>query len=330
MKNIIIFVLVNIFIANQNINNLNNFNNNDMIKFKRKNLLFSIIVKYSWEKILPFLKSFIRIISRNCDIVFFVNQVTPEVISNLKSYGVNVYKIKEKIIGSYNIYKIRWKLYRDYLNNNKSKYNIVLSVDIRDTIFQGEFFSLYENYSSFIGFSYESATLNKLIKKDDLINAIGVENFKSIENKRTLNAGTIWATSNIFFEFANILYNKLLEIRILDQCLVNYLIYKENILNTVKHIYSDENGPVLTLGLTSKKKVKIDNANNILNNKGEIALIVHQYDRHPLLKKIMRKRFCPELYNNKYIKFLTFLEIFTITILFKTNYSLYKIKKEKI
>ena len=332
MKIFIILILLNFIFANQNINNLNNFNesNNDITKYKNKNLLLSIIVKYSWEKILPFLKSFIKINSRNCDIVFFVNQVTPEIISNLKSYGVIVHEIKEKLIGSYNIYKTRWKLYRDFLNDNKSKYNIVLSVDIRDTIFQKEFFSLYENYSSFIGFSYESATINKLIKKEDLINAVGIDNFKSIENKRTLNAGTVWATSNIFCEFADILYNKLLEYTILDQCLVNYLIYKENILNNATHIYSDEYGPVLTLGLTNKKTIKIDYDENILNYKGEIALIVHQYDRDPLLKKIMRKKFCPELYNNKYIEFLTFLEIFTIILLFKTNYSLYQLKKEKI
>ena len=103
------------------------------------------------EKILPFLKSFIRVDSRNCDMVFFVNQVTPEIISNLKSYGVIVYEIKEKIIGSYNIFK-RWKVYRDFLNDNKSKYNIVSSDDIRDTIFQKEFFSLYKNYSYLLDF----------------------------------------------------------------------------------------------------------------------------------------------------------------------------------
>ena len=41
------------------------------------------------------------------------------------------------------------------------------------------------------------------------------------------------------------------------------------------YIYSDEKGPVLTLGLTSRNKVKIGYDNNIFNYKGEIAWIIH-------------------------------------------------------
>ena len=52
-----------------------------------------------------------------------------------------IFEISEKFFWffSYNIYKIRWKFYRDYLNYNKSKYNIVLNDEIKDTLFQGEF-----------------------------------------------------------------------------------------------------------------------------------------------------------------------------------------------
>ena len=172
-------------------------------------MLFTYIVKYSWEIILPFIKSLIRINLINCDIIIFVNQVTQTVMNNLKSYGLKFYEIKVKLNNAYEIYQYRWKLYRDYLNENESKYNIVLSVDVRDTIFQKDFFHLYENSGSFIGFSYESATLIQLIHKEWIINTFGNETFKIIENKRTVNAGTIWGTSDNFLRFINIFCNKL-------------------------------------------------------------------------------------------------------------------------
>ena len=230
MNKIILLIISKFVFCNLNLNkNYNDKNGSSSLNLnakkdslKKKNLLFSIIVKYSWDKILPFIKSFMRNDFRNCDIIFFVSQVTPSLINNLKSYGIYVYVIKDKLDSSHRIYQYRWKLYRDYLKDNKSRYNIVLSVDIRDTIFQKEFFNLYENHEPFIGFSYESATINKLIHKDWIIDTFGYEIFKTIKDKRTINAGTIWGTSDKFYEFSNILYNKLLEYpQVLDQTLLN-------------------------------------------------------------------------------------------------------------
>ena len=317
-----------IFNINYNEKNSRNISFSPKLNSKKKNLLLSIIIGYSWDKILPFVKSFIRINFRNCDIIFFVNQVSPKVINNLKSYGIHVYLIRDKLYNSTEIYQYRWKLYRDFLNDHKSKYNIVLSVDIRDTIFQKEFFSLYENHEPFIGFSYESANLNKLIYNEWIINTFGYEIFKRISNERTINAGTIWGTSDKFYQFSKIFCNKLSEYpEAIDQTLLNYLIYHDKMLSDCINIKSDEYGNVLTLGLTKRDNINLDGENNILNFKREVVAIVHQYDRHPDLKKIMRNKFCPELTYDKYIiQFFVMLELFTILLLIKSNITSFKIK----
>ena len=155
---ILIFIILKFLICNQTINiqydynkfalnidkisndndarkvRLNNFSNN------KKNVLLGLIAKYNWETILPFIKSLIKSKFDNCDIVMFVSEVTFDVIENLQSFGIIVYKIKEKLKDSSQIFMERWNIYKNYLLINKEKYNLVLSVDTRDTIVQKPFF----------------------------------------------------------------------------------------------------------------------------------------------------------------------------------------------
>ena len=336
MKKIILFILLRILICNYNsniecLNKKIKFYSNNQNSTKRKdkkNLLLSVIVKYSLEKVLPFLKSFIRSGIKNCDIVFFINQISESTINYLKSFGIILCEIPGKLDDPLIIYKYRWKLYRDYLLENKEKYNIILSVDIKDTIIQNEFFKFYENYKPFIGFSFESANIEKLINKDWIINNFGIKPLKTIENKRVINAGTIWGTLNEFYEFSNILYDKLrIYPTVIDQTLLNYLIYHEKILKKCLQIKSDEFGPVLTLGLTKRKNIILDEENNILNNNGQIASIVHQYDRHPDLKKIIKSKYCPELIKFVFIKnFFIIFEALSFVIFLKYIIVLIKLK----
>ena len=106
--------------------------------------------------------------------------------------------------------------------------------------------------------------------------------------------------------------------------MVNYLIYHEKILNM--HLqFSDHDGPVITLGLTKRKDINLDSQNNILNKGGKIASIVHQYDRHRDLKKLMKVKFCPEyIYGrniqNNIIIFFVYLEVLIVFIFIKQTF----------
>ena len=299
---------------------------------KKRNLIFTIIVNYPWKKILPFIKSLFKANFGNCDIVIFISKLSKSVINNLKSYGVIIIEIPFKIEAIHHIYKYRWKLYMDFLKNNKNKYNLVLSVDIKDTIIQKEFFCLFEKLDNFLGFSFEDIILNESINKGWILNTIGIKSFESICNERIINAGTIWGTLNQFLEFSNILYQKLqIYPEAADQSVVNYLIYHEKILKNSLKIISDEFGPVMTIGLTKRKNINLDSKNNILNYKGQVTSIVHQYDRHPDLKRMIKIKYCPELiHNTNIIDSFILLQLFTISLLVKSIVSLKVIKINEI
>lgn len=306
MRKIIFLIILKFIICNVNKNNskiiLNQKNEiYDSSKFSKSNNFSKYINKLSPKK-----NVLLGIINNahliNSDIIMFISGLTKSVINNLKSFGIIVYNIPNRFKDVQHIYNDRWRIYQDFLNNNKNKYNLVLSVDIKDTIFQNEFFSIYENYSDILGFSFEELTLENSNNKYWIIEKFGNDSFKKIKNKRVINAGTIWGTINTFIEFSSILYKNLLMYpEILDQSVVNYLIYNENILGNCKKISSDEYGPVITLGLTNRKNIVLDTKNNILNYNGQIASIIHQYDRYPDIKKIIKEKYCPELIRNKLI-----------------------------
>ena len=273
------------------------FNSTKNINSK-KNLIFGIIHKYSLKKILPFFNSLLEANINNCDKVMFVRNVSETLISYLKRIGVFVYKISDeyKDVSAINI---RWKMYIDFLSEKKNEYNLVISIDIRDSIFQRDFFSCYEGLKQFLGVAIEDGTLNEKVNRKWIIDFVGEEKHKVIQNERIICIGTIWGTSDIFLEFSKIFWKNLIKnTNSIEQGIVNYLFYYEKIFNDCL-IRSDNSGPVMTIALTDRKNISLDSRDNILNFKGEVAAIVHQYDRKfDILNKIKNKF----LYSNKTIK----------------------------
>ena len=251
----------------------------------KKNLILGIIHHYSLIKILPFFKSLIYANITNCDIVMFVRKVSQNVINYLKRINVIVYKIFEK----YKRIKpthLRWKMYKDFLKKNKNKYNLVFSVDVRDTIFQRDVFKFYENFSPFLGIMIEDGTLEQEWNKENIINYIGEEMHKTIQNERIICMGTLLGSLEKFLEFSIILWRKLKSNNFppSDQCVANCLFYLDKILVNFL-VKSDNSGPIITLGITESENIILDVEDNVLNYKGEIAAVVHQYDRIVNLKK---------------------------------------------
>ncbi len=51
----------------------------------------------------------------------------------------------------------------------------------------------------------------------------------------------------------------------------------------------------MTIGKTRRENIHLDSENNILNFRGEIASVVHQYDRKHDIASTVINKFCPEL-----------------------------------
>lgn len=275
-------------------NNISHFNYISNINQYRKNLLVGIISRYSWETVLPFFKSFIKANFFNCDVVIFVRHVSESLIKNLEMLGVFVERIPQKY-NNISTINIRWKLYADFLKEKREKYNLVFSADIRDTIFQEDVFNYYKNNGPFLGVAIEDGTLNQRLNKKWIISFCGEKIHETIMTERIICVGSIWGTSQIFFEFSNLFFQKLLEYpNSIEQGIANYLFYHEKFFSDYL-VKSDNYGPVMTIGLTERSNINLDSKGNILNFNGKIAAVIHQYDRKKDIVRIIIKKFCPQI-----------------------------------
>ena len=275
-----------------------------LTKNSKKNLILGIITRYSLNMILPFFNSLIQANITNCDVVIFIKNVSESLVKYLKSIGVIVYKISNK----YNNLpptKIRWGLYKEYLEKMKNEYNLVFIADIRDTIFQKNIFQYYKMNKSFIVVSIEDGTLNERFNKNWITNFAGEERQKKIEKEKIICFGSILGTFDKILNLSNILWEKIkLNTNSTDQGIGNYLFYYERIFNDCL-IKSDNFGPVMTVGLTTRQNIILDLDDNILNFKREIAAVVHQYDRKPELVIKVKNKY---LQNNKKYETINYLK----------------------
>jgi len=263
---------------------------------EKKNIILGTIVGYPWQKILIFFNSLIQANFSNCDIVIFIKDVKTPIQNYLKNIGVIFLPIPN-IYTNMEITKLRWKLYKDYLEKNKDKYNLVFTSDIRDVFFQKDIFQYYKTYKPFLGVAIEDNILNQRTNKMWITNFAGVEKHKAIQNKKIICFGTVWGSFDIFLEFSKILWGKIqFDKNSTDQGIGNYLIYYEKIMNDYI-IKSDNYGPVITIGWNKMEKIKIDSNKNILNFKGEVASVIHQYDRHLQLEMIIQEKFLYKMFD---------------------------------
>ena len=82
-----------------------------------------------------------------------------------------------------------------------------------------------------------------------------------------------------------------------EQGIFCYLIYYKKILK--EYILKFDNfGPIIVLRLFKNKNFDLDSDVNILNNRGEIATLISQYNKKKDIKKLLIQKFCPELLNS--------------------------------
>ena len=267
---------------------------NKNLKIKKKNLLIGAVKNYNWKKIEPFFKSLKKADFKNCDCIIFVDNMTQFTINKIISYGVIVHKVPN-MYKKLKIINYRWKIYVDFLINNTDKYKLVFSTDLRDVFFQKDIFKFYENKKSFLGVAIEDGKLSERVNKNWIIKAYGEDLYKTIENEKIICIGSVWGTVDKFSEFSSIMWKKLnskwsIINNVIEQAVANYLIYHDKMFNDCLIKSENSNGPVMTIGLTKKRNIRLDSENNILNGKGEIAAVIHQYDRkRDIVRKVINK-----------------------------------------
>ena len=264
----------------------------------QKNLIIGLIKGYTWQIIKPFFISLISAKIQNYELVVFVDKLSEETLDKIKLCGAIIKDIPEKNLGFQDLIKYRWKLFSDFLKENKDKYNLVFATDVKDVIFQKDIFKYYNSTKPFISFNLEDTTLRNPLNKNWVKNFCKTnEEYFKIADEQVISEGTIISTIDKFIEFADTLWQEISNLsNINDQGAINYLIYYKKLLND-SIIMSDNNGPIMALGVTGTNKILLDSNNNVLNNKGKIAAVVHKYDRKPDIVRKINKKFNDDVLN---------------------------------
>ena len=303
LKNIILFKSINFFIYlilftsficknRSNLNIISNLNNN---KNNKKNLIIGLAIGYSWKKIKNFFISLIKAEFQNCDYVMFVRGLSRNTLKKIKSFGVKIYQIQR--VSKISPVNYRWELYKDFLELNKDKYNLVFTADTRDTIFQKDIFQFYENYKKpFLGINLEEILLSNEINKEWMLLFCNETEFNNkLANKNVICGGTLIGTVDKFIELFYALWDMIKDIKNIEkvagQGVFNYIIYYKKLFNDSIIIKDNKDF------ITRRNKINLDNNNNILNYNGEIAAIVHQYDRHKDLVEKFDKKYGDKNFN---------------------------------
>lgn len=280
--------------------NIDNFNHNNTLK---KNLLIGVLANYKWDVVEPFFESFKRAGFENCDFILFVNNIQLEAKKKIQSFGVIIYEVPNTY-KNYNVINYRWKIYEVFLKENNDKYNLVFTTDLRDSIFQKDVFKYYDNKQSFLGVALEDGIIfDRPINKRWIINAYGKDVLNKIGNERIICVGTVWGTLDKFLEFSTIMWEKLssewsLKFNVIEQGVANFLIYYAKMFNECLIKSDNQNGKIMTIGISKRENINLDSENNIINGKGEIAAVIHQYDRKIDIVEKIKKKFCFEMKNN--------------------------------
>ena len=271
---------------------------NSFEKSDKKNVIIGLIKGYTWSILKPFFISLMMANIKNYDLIIYIDKLSEDTLNKIKLCGAITREIPQKNLGYQDLMKLRWKLFSDFLKEKGDEYNLVFYADVKDVIFQKDIFKFYNYNKSFIGFTLEDITLRNPLSKNEVKPFCkNNQQYNEIADERVISGGTIIASVDKFIEFADSLSQTIENFtNIFDQGAINYLIYYEKLLND-SLILTDNNGSILTICPTERKKVMLDSDNNILNYKGKIAAIVHQYDRKPDIIRKINKKYSDDILN---------------------------------
>lgn len=192
---------------------------------------------------------------------------------------------------SYNAY--RYFLYLDFLKQADGAFEHVLFTDVRDVLFQADPFTYPWHNGLNCTLEDRRMTLGACPHNAHWIRGHqGEAALAEVADKPISCSGTTVGTHAALVEYLEALTQRLVpfgggeRMGGYDQGVHNVMVHT----GAVDAVFHDNTGPILTLGYT-KGEPEQDDAGFVLNESGDRAHIVHQYDRKPKLFASIRTRF---------------------------------------
>jgi hypothetical protein len=279
---------------------------------QRKNLILGTIMHYKFHIIRPFFST-LSSTGYTGDVALFHSSVGLRAVSQLRKRGVILVPFgitppylepvlakhlvrwaDEKRLITLNLSCFRFLLAYCYLKEFAEKYQYVMLSDIRDVIFQKDpfNFSIGKNLCCFL--EREGVSLGQQPHNAEWMEvAFDKPTLERLSGNPIVCSGITIGPTNLIIDYLE----KMIELFMrapgkawevaqpvagtqkslaIDQAVHNYLMSSG--LLTEFTLYPNDDGPVFTVGI--EDSISLNNSGLIINNRGVVPNVVHQYDRH--------------------------------------------------
>lgn len=184
----------------------------------------------------------------------------------------------------------RYLFYYDYLKNSADRFGKVMLTDVRDVVFQSDPFDLPFDSGLFCAVEPKRITQCE-VNSEWLKVAYGLQHLETFEDKKVICSGTTWGDVESVRKYLEHMLSEMSALphtsnTIIDQAIHNELIYSGRIPR-VKFLHNND-GTVMTLH--HETKYDLDEGGFIVAENGKRVSVLHQYDRHPKLIRLIDKK----------------------------------------
>jgi hypothetical protein len=251
------------------------------------NLILGTAVGYDIAALQPFVSSLIRSNYKG-RIVLFVDDLNNNAAEYLCKQQIEIIPFEAT---GFPIYIRRFFLYKGFLEEQHDIGQVMLT-DVRDVIFQDDPFTFCDTDNLYCFEEDSTVPLLKCpVNTAWILQAYGIQGLDAIGDNSIICAGVTVGSYKNIRQYLERFCKELLKLPPvwgIDQAAHNFLIRSGIIGNNV--VCANDSGPVYTLALVKPGSIKIDEKGFIVNGAG-VPCIVHQYDRHPILEKILREKY---------------------------------------
>jgi hypothetical protein len=262
----------------------------------KKNLIIGGFTNYGINQLKPWVLSAKEVAGDN-DVVLIYGNASQETLSWLEEQGVIVESMIQ--VPNIPIHVLRFLSIYEFLHKNWQQYDYVVTTDVKDVYFQIDPFVELQGQKLVIaseGLKYCDESWGN----ENLHQAYGDYVYEKFKNNEIYNVGTFGGTSEyvkdmVFNIFTNATNRP---IPICDQAVFNVLINTQPFKDVVKPTieWAAELGTIMDPSkivgfrpnLTCREPTFID---GILKHHHTTYAIVHQYDRVPMLKEFVQKKY---------------------------------------
>jgi hypothetical protein len=268
------------------------------------NLILGTITRYRLAVIKPFFST-LASTGYSGDLVVFYSDIDLSTLNWLRRRGVTLVPFESvfpylqhpltrhlmrwadnKRIGDLNLMCFRYLLAYCYLKEFEEKYQHVMLTDMRDVIFQKDPFGFPIDEKLCCFLEREGISLGRHNQNARWIElAFDRATLERLSDKPIICAGVTIGPINLMTDYLE----KMIDLFVsapgegwdaapvgLDQAVHNYLVY--NFMLSECKLYQNDGGPVLTVGI--EDHVSLNTSELVVNRRGAVPNIVHQYDRH--------------------------------------------------